>query len=148
MATNVVASRPPNSDRLQRRPLVPIANSIVPGIVMEYDTPSRNTDKKMPILDMKVWVDKEGFVLYQHYEKEVTKKAVLHSQSAHPSSCKRSIHTQEVIRRLLNSSNRIDWKTEVAPIITSYMKRMEKAGYKEQYRKSVLQHAIEIYDRK
>ena len=26
LATNVVASRPPNSDRLQRRPLVPIIN--------------------------------------------------------------------------------------------------------------------------
>ena len=30
VATNVVASRPPNGDRLQRRPLVPILPSSVP----------------------------------------------------------------------------------------------------------------------
>ena len=137
----------PKDERLANV-LLEIANSIMPCIQMEADWPSRNSDMKMPILDMKVWMTEEECIMYQHYEKEVSSKTVLHSQSAHPSSCKRSVHTQEVLRRLMNSSPKLNWSTEVAPVITEYMDRMRKAGYKEQYRKEVLQHALRIYDMK
>ena len=72
----------PQDERLARI-LLCIANSIMPCIVMEADWPSKNSDQKMPILDMKVWVNAEGYIMYQHYEKTVTSKTVLHSQSAH-----------------------------------------------------------------
>ena len=94
---------------------------------MEGDWPSRNTDRKLPILDMKVWTREDGTVMYQHYEKAVSSKTVLHSTSAHSAACKRSVHTQEVIRRLLNSSQLLKWNEQVAPVITDYMKRMKVA---------------------
>ena len=134
-------------DAILARVLREIANSVMSCIKMEADWPSNNRDSKMPILDMKVWMDKESNVTYQHYEKDVASKTVLHSKSAHSASCKRSVHTQEVVRRLLNSSHRLDWKEETAPVITEYMERMKNAGYKEEYRKNVLQHALGIYDR-
>ena len=115
---------------------------------MEGDWPSKNEDKKLPILDMKVWVDEEGMLLYQHYEKDVSSKTVLHSKSAHSAACKRGVHTQEVVRRLLNTSHRLSWKEKTAPIVTEYMKRMKKAGYGEKYRKEILEHALRIYDKK
>ena len=34
-----------------------IADSVLPCIKMEADWPDRNTDKKLPILDMKVWTN-------------------------------------------------------------------------------------------
>ena len=120
----------------------------MPCIVMEADWPSKNENKKMPILDMEVWMDREGYIMYQHYEKAVSSKTVLHSESAHSAACKRSVHTQEVLRRLLNSSERLVWKEDIAPVITEYMRRMMVAGYGENYRKSVLQHALGIYDKK
>ena len=46
-----------------------IANSVQEGIVMEEDFPSRNPDGKLAILDMKVWKDKNHFLVYQHYDK-------------------------------------------------------------------------------
>ena len=76
-----------------------IANSIMPCIQMEADWPSRNADKRLPILDKKVWTDSEGNILYTHYEKPMASKSVINSKSAHPESCKRSVHTQEVLRR-------------------------------------------------
>ena len=117
-------------------------------IKMEADWPSKNKDNKMPILDMKVWMDTKDCIVYQHYEKEVSRKTVLHSDSAHSEACKRSVHTQEILRRLLNSSQNLDWKTEVAPVCTEYMRRMMEAGYSEGYRKSILKHALTIYDKK
>ena len=115
---------------------------------MEGDWPSKNRDGKMPILDMKVWTDNEGTILYQHYEKAVSSKTVLNAKSAHSAACKRSVHTQEVVRRLLNTSWRLDWQEETAPVITEYMRRMKVAGYGERYRRDVLQHALQIFDKK
>ena len=135
-------------DERMARALIEIADEVMGCIKMEADMPSKNTDGKLPILDMKVWMNSEGEVMFQHYEKPMCSKAVLHKESAHPSSCKRSVHVQEIVRRLLNSSPRLDWKTEVAPVITEYMRRMKDAGYGERYRKSVLEQAIAIYDAK
>ena len=135
----------PPDERLARI-LLDIANSVMECVVMEGDWPTKNDDKKMPILDMKVWVDESGTILYQHYEKKVSSKTVLNAKSAHSSACKRSVHTQEVLRRLFNTSHRLDWEKETAPIVTDYMKRMKEAGYSEKYRRDVLQHALQIYD--
>ena len=54
---------------------------------------------------------------------------------------------QELLRRILNTSARLDWQTEVAPVLTEYMARMYKAGYSEGYRKNVLSHAIRIFNK-
>ena len=137
----------PEDERLAKI-LVDIANSVMPCVVMESDWPSKNEDKKMPILDMKVWTNEEGILMYQHYEKKVSSKTVLHARSAHSAACKRSVHTQEVLRRLLNSSKRLNWKEETAPVVTEYMKRMKAAGYGERYRREVLKHALDIFDQK
>ena len=83
---------------------------------------SKNKDHKMPILDMKVWTNEDGIILYQHYEKNVSRKTVLNAKSAHSAACKRGVHTQEIIRRLLNTSIRLKWEEEAAPIITEYMR--------------------------
>ena len=48
----------------------------------------------------------------------------------------------------MNSSKRLNWKTETAPVLTDYMLRMKNAGYTEKYRAEVLQHAFSIYDKK
>ena len=137
----------PDDERMAKI-LVSIANSIMPCVVMEADWPSKNTDGKMPILDMKVWTDKSGNILYQHYEKDVSSRTVLHEKSAHSGACKRGVHTQEVLRRLMNTSHRLRWRESTAPVLTEYMARMKAAGYKEKYRREILTHALGIYDRK
>ena len=72
--------------------LVDIANSVEKSIVMEVDTCRKHSDGKLPILDMKCWLDHEGYAVYQHYEKSVATKLVISSKSAHSNSCKRSVH--------------------------------------------------------
>ena len=137
----------PADERLAKI-LLSVANSVMDCVQMEADWPSKNRDKKMPILEMKVWMNDGGMLLYQHYEKDVSSKTVLNAKSAHSAACKRGVHTQEVIRRLMNSSYRLDWEKETAPVITEYMRRMKVAGYPEKYRKEVLEHALGIYDKK
>ena len=135
-------------DERLARIMLDIANDIMDCIKMEADWPSKNNDKRLPILDMKVWMDTQGTILFSHYEKPMSNKAVLNSQSAHPAACKRGVHTQEIIRRILNCSKKLDWKKEVAPVITDYMMRMMQAGYEESYRKSILRRALNIVEKK
>ena len=137
-----------NEDERLARVLKEIANDILPDIQMEEDHPSQNDDKKMPILDMKVWMDdQEGYIMYEHFEKPMASKKVMHSLSAQSASCKQSVHTQEILRRLMSSSERLDWDREVAPVISRYMARMMQAGYPELYRKNTLCKAIRIFDK-
>ena len=133
-------------DRLARI-LKEIADTIEDGIVMTEDTPSKNHDGKLPILDMKVWMDGESRVVYQHYAKPMTTRKVLGAQSALSAKTKKSVHVQECVRRILNTSSRLNWQKAVAPILTDYMERMMLAGYGEDYRMSFLKLAMKIHDR-
>ena len=110
--------------------------------------PSRREDKKLPILDMKVYLDKDGYIVYEHYEKEVSSKLVISERSAHSTSGKRSVHVSEMIRRMLNTSRRLEWNTFTAPVLQNYMERMMAAGYRENYRLGILKAALAIYDDK
>ena len=116
-------------DRLTRI-LLDIANDVQEGIIMEVDQPSQNADRKLPILDMKVWIDQDHFIVYQHFEKPVTTRRVLAAQSAQATSCKRSVHVRELVRRILNMSSRLEWDPHVASVLTDYLARMMDAGYR------------------
>ena len=135
-------------DERLARVLSEIANDIMPCIKMEADWPSKNRDDRLPILDMKVWTDADGNVLYTHYEKPMSRRSVLNAKSAHPASCKKSVHIQEILRRIMNCSRRVPWEQETAPCVTDYMMRMREAGYSQSYRRRVLMAAIKIYDQK
>ena len=67
-----------NDDERMARVLTEIANGVMECIKMEADMPSKNQDGKLPILDMKVWTNEDGDVVFQHYEKPMSSKAVLH----------------------------------------------------------------------
>ena len=61
-----------NDDLRLAEVLKEIANEVMPGVVfMEEDIPSRNHDGKLAILDMKVWMGEDDYILHQHYEKGV-----------------------------------------------------------------------------
>ena len=50
----------------------------------------------------------------------------MHANSAQSVSCRNSVHAQDILRRLLNNSPLLDWKTCVVP-------RMMQCGNPEKY---------------
>ena len=78
---------------------------------------------------MKVQLNEKYYAVYEHYEKPMKNKEVIHAQSAQSAACKRSVHVNDVLRRILNTSHRLDWSTSVAPILTDYMARLFRVGY-------------------
>ena len=58
------------------------------------------------------------------------------------------MHKQEIIRRLLNCSEKLKWQDEAVPAVNDYMKRLQEAGYSERYRENILKQSLSIYDKK
>ena len=131
------------------RILADIANQVTVGIEMVADFPTNNHDSKMAILDTKVWkCPDQGLIMYKHYEKSVSNRDVLHAHSAQSATCKKNVHVQEVLRRMLNTSTSLNWEEYGAPVVSDYMLRMKNAQYDEVYRKNTLKHASRIYQKK
>ena len=68
-----------------------------------------NTDKKLPVLDLKVWLktgsQSEKIIRHHFYEKDMTSQLVIHKDSAIGWGVKRAALVNEVKRRLYNTDN-------------------------------------------
>ena len=136
----------PNDERTMKL-LQSIANSIHPSIRMTIDYPSKYDDNKVPMLDVKLWleeVDGRKRILYEHYEKEMATKAVIHSTSAISMKTKRTVLTQEMLRIMLHCSRYIPWET-VCNHLNKFMLKMQYSGYNQALRHDVAKSAINAY---
>ena len=78
-----------------------IANTIQDEIQVTVDWPEANDDGRMPVLDMKVWIDmSQGIprIAYSFYKKKVASKFTILKRSAVSESVKKSTLFQEGIR--------------------------------------------------
>lgn len=72
-----------------------VANSIYYSIEMKVDCPSRHKDRRMPILDLKVWIEKsdqgdqqrQQVVLHEFYYKELESRSKVNARSTLPWKC-------------------------------------------------------------
>ena len=142
-----------NQDENNMKTVQNIANQIHPSIETTIDYPSRNKDKKIPILDLKVWTEeikinenKTFIILHEFYCKEVTSKNVINSRSAFPEKSKRTILTQEIIRILMNCSRRLKWET-VCKHVEFFLAKMQLSGYGQNFRAQVVKSALNAYDK-
>ena len=130
-----------------------IGDSIHESIKLEADYPDMHEDKKLPLLDIKMWVENHktedkgpvGIVMYEFYAKEVSSKAVVHEKSAMPRSVKRTVLTQEVLRILLRCSPRLPWEVTTSHLNT-FMMRMQYSGYDKNFRTQVLKSGLNAYE--
>ena len=68
---------------------------------MKEDIPSKHEDKKLPVLDTKVWVEKTGDkeeIRHELYEKPMVSRLVTMEQSSLPTKVKMQVLAQEVVR--------------------------------------------------
>ena len=129
-----------------------IGNSIHKSIEIEVDTPANHKDKKMPILDLKMWKeireDKEGKkcskIIHEFYSKEIANKQVTHAKSAMSTSSKRNILIAEMLRVLLRCSPLLPWK-DTAQHASEQNRRMQYSGYGYQFRHQVTNAALNKY---
>ena len=121
-----------------------IGNGIHPSIQLEVDYPTKNEDKKLCILDLKMWVSDDRYMLYKHYMKKVLSRYLVHARSAVAESVKRTVNTQEALRIMLNCSRRLDSRV-ASGHLQDFVARMQHSGYDVKFRKQVINSAMSAY---
>ena len=130
------------------RELCKMGSSISSMIQLEEDFPLRNADKKLPILDLKVWVEEEGGgdavedpararLYYKYYRKPMANWLLMPAMSAMPGSVKRTALTQYGLRILRNTKLEVEW-SEKAAMLSEFMERMRDSGYNHRFRQEIL----------
>ena len=85
-----------------------VGDDIHPLIKLEVDYLLKHPDKKLPILDLKVWVEQRereiqgsnqmvSVIVYEFYAKEIASKALINARSTMSASVKRTVLAQAVL---------------------------------------------------
>lgn len=137
-----------DSDKRTFEAIKEISSSISEMIQLTADYPSRHPNKRLPILDVEMWIerDKEGYqqVRWSYFEKSMKNQFVIMKNSAFEDSKKRIVNTQEVIRRQRNCHPDLP-KKEVAEILTKFSQKMKDSGYDEKFRYEVIDAGVKGY---
>jgi hypothetical protein len=117
-----------------------IANTIMPMIVMEEDFPSRNENKRIPVLDLEVWVH-DNKVSHTFYRKPMANKAVINASSALDKKVKLNILVEEGMRRMRNVSPKEEWE-ETERHIDEFQLDVKDAGYPKKFRDRIVDMVV------
>ena len=121
-------------------------NRIHESIQLEEDCPANHADNKVPILDIKVWVNEDGKIRHEYYSKSVSSKSVIDARSAMPRKDKRTVLTQDLLRIILRCSPELEWETKKKHI-DEYVLRMQFSGYDEKFRREIVSSAMNAYEK-
>ena len=130
--------------------LVDLANSIRPAIQYTADVGSTYTNGRVPILDMAMKVIEATFtedgitftcpqVSYNFFKKGMARKTIMKSSSAMPERIKRETLVNELLRRLLNTTQNLpDARKESVEVTNQYMITMKISGYNQKIRRETV----------
>ena len=140
-----------NRERASFTQVKEIADSIHPSIEVEVDFPSKNTGNKLPILDVKVWIEffeEEGkhIMFYEYYLKEVSSRFVTMAKSAIPWRNKRTILTQQALTIVLNCNQKLPWQ-QVSEHLSYFVSRMQHSGYNKMFRYEVIKSCMVAFQK-
>jgi hypothetical protein len=82
-------------------------------LTMEHEEMSNGV---LPTLDLVIWISDTNKVLFSFFEKEMVSPMVLHKRSAMPEGVRRATLNQELVRRMVNTSELVDIKQRVAVV--------------------------------
>ena len=132
-----------------------VGDNIHPSIKLEVYYPSKHPDKKLPILDLRVWVEQKekevqgsnqmmSVIMYELYAKEIASKAVIDARSAMSTSAKRTVLTQEVLYVLPNCSPLLLW-ANVVEKGEEMVLQMQYSVYNKKFRYKLVDSVVKAY---
>jgi hypothetical protein len=126
-----------------------IANSVCPEIQMTFDVPSLHKNKKLPVLDLDIWIgmSESGHQTVRHtfYKKSVSSPYTILERSAISASVKRNTHLQEALRRMKCCDSSAPW-IDRAFHLSGWCNMLRISGYNVRYRFNILKGAILRYE--
>ena len=100
----------------------------------------------LPTLDLELWVDDNNKVLFSYYEKPMVPNMVIHKRSAIPESTRRATLNQELIRKMVNTSELVGMSKRLE-IIDKYAKKLINSEYSVEYTRNAIVGGLKGYER-
>ena len=125
-----------------------VANTINPMIKLTVETPCNFEDGKLPVLDVKVDVNEgeQNRIDFEFFSKPTKNPRVILADSALSFSKKRTILTQECLRRLRNT--KIEFGAEVQrKHLNNFMLQLKNSGYNQKFRREILDSALKAFQK-
>ena len=131
--------------RRTSRALLAVLNSIHPGILRcTTEIGEDFEDGRLPTLDTSVWIE-EGRAKYTFYEKPTATSKVIDRRSALSENCKLASLSQNMIRRMRNTSERVETRERVE-IVDNYTAKLINSGYTMDQARRVIVAGLKGYE--
>ena len=125
-----------------------ISNTVNPMIKLTVETPCNFQDGKMPVLDVKVNVNEEenDRIDFEFFQKPTKNPRVILADSALSFAKKRTILTQECLRRLRNTKRELGPEVQ-RKYLNLFMLQLKNSGYNAKFRKEVLDSSLKAFQK-
>ena len=137
-----------SDDKITIEVIQEVANKINPMIQFTVDTPCNYEDRKLPILDVKVNINEveNNRVDFEFYEKTTKNPKVILMDSALSFSQKRTILTQECLRRLRNTKKELGHEIQ-KKYLDIFMLKLKNSGYFQKFRTEILDSTLKAFEK-
>ena len=117
-------------------------------IKFTVDYPSNHKSGKIPVLDVQAHINKQkqNRLDFEFFEKPSKHKLVILSNSVISSSQKRTILTQECLRRMRNTKIELGKDVQIG-YLNEFTVKMKNSVYNAIYRKQILDSAFNAYEK-
>ena len=126
--------------------MLAIMNSIFPFLTFEMEHPEQFPGGRLPTLDFQCWVEGNR-VKYLFFQKAMAKKTLIHRNSALGENVKVASMTQNLVRRMLNTSEDVDFKERIK-VIDEYSDQLRASGYSPEQAQRIVVAGLTGYERK
>ena len=137
-----------NDDAITMEIIRQVAELINPMLKFTMDVPSYHDDTKIAVLDLKVNMNEvmENRLNYEFYEKPTKHPKILLAESAINENTKRTILTQECLRRIRNT--KVELGTEIRnKHLSDFMLKMKNSGHKQHFRSQILKSSLNAFEK-
>ena len=131
--------------RRTSRELQKVMNGIFKNLKFEMEIGEDFEDEKLPTLDYKCWMESNK-ILYSFYEKPMASKYTIMKKSALSENSKVASLSQDLVRRMKNTSERLTIKERVR-IVNEYSVKLTVSGYKKDQVKKIIIAGLKGYEK-
>ena len=132
---------------ITRRVILGTLNGVEEFLSFTIETEEDYPDRWLPTLDTKLRVDGSNQILYDFYEKPTSSNMTVQRRTAMGEDSKMQVLSNDLIRRLMNSSGELDQGAKVK-IVDDYSQKLVNSGYKGEQLVKIITNGIKGYEGK
>ena len=118
-------------------------NSIFKELKFTTETCEDFKNWRLPTLDMEIWVENRK-LMYNFWEKPMVRNQTIHKESALPENSKIASLTQEVIRRMRNTSELVG-NNERIKHLNNFTQKLRNSGYSMEQAERIIWAGVRGY---